>query len=227
MRGAKLRLRLWLLLASGFVLAVILLFSLVQQAHAPGALPPRLKVVQDQALPPDAIQALYQDGRVALETDQPIWWSEDSSSVYFRAFQNTWEYCLPCRISKQVRNRYPSSKPPSADLSPAGTAAELILLDVKETALQPASAKTRLPQPPSWDGWVAYQDEAGCWKLAGYLSSSDLLVEWVNFCQVAGLEGLQPVKGRLSPDGRRAAFAAGVDNQSFQSIWLLYLDGSP
>lgn len=224
MRRAKTKLPLWFLLASGCVLASILLFSLVQQAHAPGTLPGHLMVIQDQALPPDSIVKIYQNGRVKLEAEHSIWWSEDSRSVYFRAFQNTWEYCLSCQVAKPVTDRYPSGQPPTADMKRIKMASELILLNTKNTALYPATSKTGLPKSKSWDGWAAYQDEAGCWKLAGYLAREALLVEWVSFCQVDGLEGLQPVQGRLSPDGKWAAFAAGRDSQSFEAIWLIFLN---
>ena len=75
-----------------------------------------------------------------------------------------------------------------------------------------------------WDRAVVYQAADGAWRLAGYSAEESMLVEWVNFHQVSGLENHQPVRVRLSPDGRWVAFAAGTDANSFDSVWLLALD---
>jgi hypothetical protein len=216
----------WSVFGLSLILAVSLFSIQNRPANPSGLLPERFLVIHTQEQFQDSLKRIYQNGRAELGSEPILRWAEDGRSFFYRVFQNTWEYCLSCRISKPSLNRYSTVELPTALPTQARLWSELTFIDSKTTMLSTAEGNAWVSQNGKWDGFAAYQEETGCWVLAGYQAKAGLLAGWVNFCQVDDLLGLQPVQGSLSPDGWWAAFAAGRDRESFESIWLLFLETS-
>jgi hypothetical protein len=220
----KLNPLLMVLIGISFILVAGIVYRELRQTKSSKAFPTQLAIIPFRTLPPNSIQCIYQNGRVELEAGRQIWWSQDSRSFFFRAFQNAWEYCLSCRTLKQVNDRHPKDGLSFPELTGEERSDDLIRLDLDTTVLVEVDQVYEMEEIDKWDGMVAYQEPGGSWKLAGYSADGALLVKWVDFSLVAGLEDSQPILGSLSPDGQWAVFATGKDGESFESIWLLTLD---
>lgn len=209
-----------------FVLIADLFLLRERQGGLTHTMVDRLVLVQTSSLSSNSPQRIYQNGKVELGAAPTIWWSPDSEVLYIRAFQTVWEYCPPCRVLVEQHSRHPfervSPTKPSDEIQYEG----FIQLDLDSISLVPGNKESdqKASLIDKWDRAVVYQAADGAWRLAGYSAEESMLVEWVNFHQVSGLENHQPVRVRLSPDGRWVAFAAGTDANSFDSVWLLALD---